>query len=148
MQDAFETGGYNVATAVVQATATVPGAGGNQGTPTGVVFSGGTGFVVTTAGVTGPARFIFAADDGTLSAFRNAAGGAVIVGNPPSGTVYKGLAIDSEIANTLLYATNFHGGTVDVFNTQFQLVPVLGNDPSLTCRRGAGRGRRGGRRDR
>jgi len=35
--------------------------------------------------------------------------------------------------DTLLYATNFHAGTVDVFDTQFQLVPVPGKftDPDI-----------------
>jgi hypothetical protein len=37
---------YNVATDAIQAVFTVPGAGGAQGNPTGIVFNGGTGFVV------------------------------------------------------------------------------------------------------
>src|SRR5262249_16008688 len=54
---------YNVATDAIQATFTVPGAGGAQGNPTGVVFNGGTGFVVNN-GVGSPsaARFIFASE--------------------------------------------------------------------------------------
>src|SRR5438046_1792859 len=63
---------YNVGTGAIQAIFTVPGAGGQQGTPTGVVFNGGTGFVVTNSGGTSPARFIFAAEDGTISGFRGA----------------------------------------------------------------------------
>lgn len=37
---------YNVANDGIQATFTVPGAGGAQGNPTGLIFNGGTGFVV------------------------------------------------------------------------------------------------------
>ena len=37
---------YNVATGTIVADFTVPGAGGAQGNPTGLVFNGGTGFVV------------------------------------------------------------------------------------------------------
>ena len=46
---------YNVGTGAIQAIFTVPGAGGQQGTPTGVVYNGGTGFVVTNSGGTSPA---------------------------------------------------------------------------------------------
>src|SRR5437016_9297083 len=63
---------YNVGTGTIQAIFTVPGAGGQQGTPTGVVFNGGTGFVVTNSAGTSSARFIFAAEDGTISGYRRA----------------------------------------------------------------------------
>src|SRR5439155_1638634 len=75
---------YNVGTGAIQAIFTVPGAGGQQGTPTGVVFNGGTGFVETNSGGTSPARFIFAAQDGTISGFR----GAPLVIRHIGGTIY------------------------------------------------------------
>jgi hypothetical protein len=125
---------YNVHTGAIQLTVTVPGAGGQQGTPTGVVFNGGSGFVVTAGTGTGPARFIFASEDGIISAFR-AVGSPVVtvVDNSPSGAVYKGIAIDSATNGTLLYATNFHAGTVDVFDTHFDPVTLAGafSDPDL-----------------
>jgi uncharacterized protein (TIGR03118 family) len=64
---------FNVGTNAIQATFTVPGAGGAQGNPTGLVFNGGTGFVVNN-GVGSPqaARFIFSSEDGTISAFKGA----------------------------------------------------------------------------
>lgn len=64
---------YNVAAGAIPAVFTVPGAGGAQGNPTGLVFNGGTGFVVDN-GVGSPsaARFIFASEDGTISAFKGA----------------------------------------------------------------------------
>ena len=37
-----ETTLFNIATDVIQATFTVPGAGGAQGNPTGLIFNGGT----------------------------------------------------------------------------------------------------------
>ena len=109
---------YNVGTATIVNTFTVPGSGGQQGTPTGVVFNGGTGFVVNNGAGSSPARFIFASEGGTISAFR-AAPIVTVVPNNGSGAVYKGIAIDSTTAGTLLYATNFHAGTVDVFNSTF-----------------------------
>src|SRR5439155_25543155 len=37
-----------------------------EGGPTGVVYNGGRGFVVSAGGVSGPARFIYASEDGTI----------------------------------------------------------------------------------
>ncbi len=45
----------------------VPGPDGTPGDPTGIVFSGGTDFVVTKGGLNGPARFIFATEQGNLA---------------------------------------------------------------------------------
>jgi uncharacterized protein (TIGR03118 family) len=127
---------YNVATDAIPAVFTVPGAGGAQGNPTGIVFNGGTGFVVNN-GVGSPsaARFIFASEDGTISAFKGAPI-VTVVPNPQAtahGAIYKGLAIDSATAGQLLYATDFHNGKVDVFDTSFHLVTLSGNftDPNL-----------------
>ncbi len=114
---------YNVGTGAIPLIVTVPGAGGQQGTPTGVVFNGGTGFVVNNGAGTSPARFIFASEDGTISAFRGVPV-VIVVNNSASGAVYKGVAIDSPIDGTRLYATNFHAGTVDVFDSSFHPVPM------------------------
>jgi hypothetical protein len=70
-----------------------------------IVFNGGTGFVVNNGLGTGPARFIFAGEDGTTS---------------------KGLATDSTTAGKLLYATDFHNGRVDVFDSTFTPVHTPG----------------------
>src|SRR3989449_7073963 len=124
---------YNVGTGAIQAIFTVPGAAGQQGTPTGVVFNGGTGFVVTNSGGTSPARFIFVAEDGTISGFRGAPI-VIAMDNSASGAVYKGLAIASTTTGDFLYATNFHAGTVDVFDSTFHPVTMLPgafSDPDL-----------------
>src|SRR5207248_4363094 len=92
---------YNVGTAAFPLTVTVPGAPGQQGKPTGIVFNGGSGFNVTSGGVTSPARFIFAGEDGIISGFR--ASPVVIAKDmSASGAIYKGLAIDSPTAGTRL----------------------------------------------
>jgi len=54
---------YRVNTGAIPLIVTVPGAMGSQGTPTGLVFNGGTGFVVTNSAGTSPARFIFSSED-------------------------------------------------------------------------------------
>jgi len=126
---------YNVATGTFPLTVTVPGVGGEQGTPTGIVFNGGSGFVVNNGAGTSPARFIFASEDGTISAFRGVPVVTVVPNAqaPAHGAIYKGLAIDSDTNGQFLYATDFHGGTVDIFDASFHAVSIPGafTDPSL-----------------
>ena len=48
--------------------------------------------------------------------------------------MYKGLAIDNPPAGNFLYATNFHAGTVDVFDSTFHpftMPPGAFTDPDL-----------------
>jgi uncharacterized protein (TIGR03118 family) len=124
---------YNVSTGSI-GTFTVPGAGGAQGNPTGLVFNGGPGFVVNN-GTSGPAVFIFSSEDGTISAFKGAPIITVVpnLNAPAHGAIYKGLAIDSRTAGTQLYATDFHNGKIDVFDTSFHQITLAGNftDPNL-----------------
>src|SRR5262249_23108418 len=127
---------YNVATGAIVADFTVPGAGGAQGNPTGLVFNGGTGFVVNNSvGAPAPARFIFTSEDGTLSAFKGAPIVTVVPNAqaPAHGAIYKGLAIDSATAGHFLYATDFHNGKVDIFDSSFHAVTIAGafTDPNL-----------------
>lgn len=104
--------------------------------PTGTVFNGGTDFVVPGATHSGPAKFIFATEDGTISGWNPAADAvnAVLkVDNSASGAVYKGLAMGTNAGRPFLYATNFNAGTVDVFDKSFNPVSVAGAfvDPNL-----------------
>ena len=127
---------FNVATGTIVAEFIVPGAGGAQGNPTGVVFNGGTGFVVNNGvGAPAAARFIFASEDGTLSAFKGAPIVTVVPNAqaPAHGAIYKGLAIDSATAGHFLYATDFHNAKVDIFDSSFHLVTIPGSftDPNL-----------------
>src|SRR5205807_8920145 len=101
--------------AKVPLTVSVPGA------PTGVVFNGGTGFVVP---MRSKASFLFASEDGTISGWPGGPQAFVVVDKSASGAVYKGLAIARTTTGDFIYATNFHVGTVDVFNSTF--APVLG----------------------
>ena len=125
---------YNIATGATSFF-TVPGAGGAQGNPTGLVFNGGAGFVVNNGLGTSAARFIFSSEDGTISAFRGNPIVTVVpnANAPAHDAIYKGLAIDSRTTGTHLYATDFHNGKVDVFDTSFHLVTLSGNftDPNL-----------------
>ena len=97
------------------------------GAPTGVVFNATPGFKVTGAA----AHCIFDSEAGTITAW-NAGTQAVTEATTP-GAIYKGLAIASKGGTTMLYAANFHAGTIDVFNDSFAPVTVPGGfvDPNL-----------------
>jgi len=107
---------------------------GVAGAPTGVVFNGGASFVVTNGTASGPARFIFATESGTILGWSPAVAGTravVAVDNSGAGAVYKGLASATTAAGDRLYATNFHAGTVDVFDAAFHPVPGGFSDGAL-----------------
>ncbi|HYQ85637.1 MAG TPA: TIGR03118 family protein [Bacteroidota bacterium] len=101
------------------------------GAPTGTVFNGTTDFVIP--GTSAVSRFIFSGEDGIISAWSPPAAGAVVVADrSESGAVYKGLALASDGSHNFLYATNFKGGSVDVFDDHFQFVSTKPfSDPSI-----------------
>jgi uncharacterized protein (TIGR03118 family) len=104
-----------------------PPAGGTSSAPTGNVFNSTTDFAVSTGN---PARFIFAAEDGTISAWNpqvNVTHAILKADNSASGAVYKGLALASNDEGNFLYASNFHAGTVDVFDANFNQVQLEGS---------------------
>jgi uncharacterized protein (TIGR03118 family) len=107
----------------------VPGPDGSRGNPTGIVFSGGMDFVVTKGGVSGPARFIFATEQGNLAGWAPNvdATHAVFVRKGPQDTdeaVYTGLALSGNGTTHLLYAANFLQRRIDVFDGTFTKVTL------------------------
>ncbi len=133
---------YNGAGTPIALVVTIPPPGGSPaGTtaaPTGVVFNGTSGFVVSNGTTSGPARFIFSTEDGTISGWNpavNPTNAILEVDNSQASpsAVYKGLAMGSNATGTFLYATNFRAGTVDVFDSSFHQVSLAGSftDPSL-----------------
>ena len=125
---------YSGTGTVLSLVVSVPGA------PTGIVFNGGSSFVVSSGGSSGPARFIFASEDGTISGWNPAVPppptstqAIVAVDNSPAGAIYKGLAIATTAAGSFLYTADFHNARVDVFDGTFAPVTVPGafTDPGL-----------------
>jgi uncharacterized protein (TIGR03118 family) len=125
---------YNATGVRSQLVVQVPGG------PTGIVSSSGTGFVVTDGAASGAARFIWAAEDGTISAWSPAVPPTtlshVMVPNasaPAHGASYKGLALAQTATGTFLYAADFHNSHVDVFDSAFHAVTIAGGfvDPTL-----------------
>jgi uncharacterized protein (TIGR03118 family) len=118
---------YSGTGAKVPLTVSVPGG------PTGTVFNGSaTDFAVSQNGTSGAARFLFSTEAGTILGWTPAVNGTVaVVGADRSstGAVYKGLAT----SNDRLYATDFHNGRVDVFDSSFNLVTTAGafTDPKV-----------------
>ncbi len=107
------------------------------GSPTGTVFNGGLGFIVSANGMSGASSFIFATEDGTIAGWSpnvDPTHAVVAVDNSSAGAVYKGLALGTDSSGrTLLYATNFHTGGIDVFDQSFQATHLAGSfaDPNL-----------------
>jgi len=90
--------------------------------PTGIVWNPSSAFLVP--GTKLPASFIFATEDGTLSAWTgglNPATDAVLAAdnsaspNAANGAVYKSLVTGVNVKGVFLFATNFRAGTIDVF---------------------------------
>src|SRR5262245_30307122 len=105
--------------------------GTNLSSPTGQVFNATSSFVLPGGK---PAVFIFATEDGTISGWFNGIEkneAVTAVSNP--GAVYKGLAMSASGSEPLLYAADFHGGSVDVFGGDFSRKTLTGafEDPTI-----------------
>jgi uncharacterized protein (TIGR03118 family) len=91
------------------------------GAPTGQVFNGGTGFVL---GNGQPARFIFAGEDGVISAWNPQLAvrtSAVQVASVP-GAVLKGIAELTGAGGSRLLVADFGQGRIDIFDGAFHPV--------------------------
>jgi uncharacterized protein (TIGR03118 family) len=119
-----------------------PSAGpGAAGAPDGTVFNPTPdGFVVAKNGVSAPARFLFATEDGLIVGWNSAVDPThALIGVDRStatdqagdhGAVYKGLALVSTPAGKFIYATNFRFGTIEVFDSNFHKVNSF-TDPTV-----------------
>jgi uncharacterized protein (TIGR03118 family) len=105
--------------------------------PTGIVWNASSAFQVPGTSPPITASFIFATEDGTISAW---AGGltpsdaAVLAAdNSASGAVYKGLVFGTNPNGVFLFAANFNAGRVDVFDHTYHLVATDGafKDPAI-----------------
>jgi len=110
------------------------------GAPTGAVFNGGSQFVVSHNGESGPSVFMFATESGTIRGWDPAVPTPVpstksfiVVNRSHQGAIFKGLAIANTAAGGRIYATDFHNGKVDVFDSSFDAVKIPGafQDPGI-----------------
>ena len=132
---------YNTSTSQVTTDSLVAGVppsstASGHGAPTGIVYNPGGGFDVSENGKTGSSVFLFDTADGTISGWSpgvDATHAIVAATNP--GAIYLGLAIATDRQGaTQLYAADFAGGAIDVYDQSFHPVTNLpGNftDPDL-----------------
>jgi uncharacterized protein (TIGR03118 family) len=102
------------------------------GAPTGQVFNDTGEFDIP--GTTTPAAFIFAGENGDISAWNGSQGTTAKLVGHNDGAVYKGLAIAHSPFGPLLLAANFHDNRIDVWDGSFHAVTagsVFFRDPFL-----------------
>ena len=98
------------------------------GGPTGVVWYAGKELPVSGGGVSDPARFIYACEDGKLRAWTPTVPGGwstqseVVVDEGAEAAVFRGVAIDG----ARVFATDFHNARVDVYDAQWHRVRIPG----------------------
>jgi uncharacterized protein (TIGR03118 family) len=122
-----------------------PSAGaGAVGAPTGQAFNTfdptSPDFVISENGKSGPAFFLFATEDGTIAGWNpsvDKAHAVIAVDRSTAtdsagdvGANYKGLALVSTPSGKFIYATSFRFGTVEVFDSHFNLVNSF-TDPTV-----------------
>ena len=100
--------------------------GGNL---TGIVFNPTTDFKLPNGN---KAIFIFAGADGIISGWNpgNPVNGVKMVDNS-SNAVYNGLALASNQGSNYLYAANFKGYSIDVYDKNYSKVDMPFKDPNL-----------------
>jgi uncharacterized protein (TIGR03118 family) len=106
--------------------------------PTGIVGNTTTDFVVSAAGKSGAALFIFSGEGGMIAGWNKNVdvSNAIVMYTDAGGAVYKGLAIANNGSGNFLYATDFHNNKVDVFDATYTKQPSSANsfafkDPNL-----------------
>jgi uncharacterized protein (TIGR03118 family) len=105
------------------------------GGPTGVAYYGGRGFVVRAGRAAGPARFLYACEDGTVRAWSPVVPSSwstqavVAVDDGPTGAVFRGLTL----AHNRLYVADFHNARVLVYDSHWRRLrrPGAFADPGI-----------------
>jgi len=110
------------------------------GAPTGIVYNGGSHFVMRNGRKSSPTQFMFATEEGKIWGWSASVPGPliskdamVVIDSSVGGAIYKGLAIATAPGGDFLYAADFHNGRVDVFDGDFNPAGVMGasTDPML-----------------
>jgi len=123
---------YDGTGAAIPLIVAIPAAGGAKtgGPVTGVIFntfaSNATEFAVASGK---PASFLFCSTDGIISGWNSSVDSThalVLVDNSATGAVYTGCVLGGVTGAPLLFAANFHSGTVDVFDGTLTPVHIAG----------------------
>jgi len=106
---------------------------GETAAPTGLVLNTATtGFFVSSGAKSGPSIFIFSTEDGTIAGWSPAVDlHNAVIAVPNSGSaVYKGLTTGTSGCKPFIYATNFHDGVVEMYDSSFHLTKSF-TDPTV-----------------
>ncbi len=113
-------------------TVSIPG-----GAPTGMVYNGSPGFVVHSGASSGPATFLFSSEAGRITGWNiSVSPTEAQTAKTVPGAIFKGLAIANAAGGERIYATDFHNGKVDVWNSDFKRIHRRGafRDPKIPSR--------------
>ena len=93
------------------------------------MFNGSADFVLSNGAA---ARFLFVNLDGVLSGWNGAAGNdAILLKDNSATSVYTGMAIGVSNGANYIYASDFRSGKIDVWDKDFNPVPMSFKDPWL-----------------
>jgi uncharacterized protein (TIGR03118 family) len=117
---------YNGAGAIQALVVTIPPPAGQPGpsAPSGTIANSVAGFLGTG---TATAHFLFSTEDGTISAWSGGSAAVLKVDYSVSIAVFKGLANGVSGGSNYIYATDFHNGQIDVFDTNYQQATLAGS---------------------
>ncbi|HLH09086.1 MAG TPA: TIGR03118 family protein [Terriglobales bacterium] len=118
-------------------TDTTTGKPKGTGTPTGVVFTAGSGpgstFQFVNNGALTTAIFTFVSEDGIISAWPGKGDALPVIDNSATpnadnGAVYKGATVAQMVPGgpSFLYVANFRSGQIEVYDNNFKLVDLAG----------------------
>jgi uncharacterized protein (TIGR03118 family) len=99
--------------------------------PTGTTFNNTMGFSITKNGMSAPATFLFVTEDGTISGWNrniDPTNAVIAMDNSTREAIYKGVALAHTDDGDFLYATNFHEGTIEVYDSSFTLKRIITDD--------------------
>jgi uncharacterized protein (TIGR03118 family) len=121
---------YTKTGSIVPLVVTIPAPVGSPipAIPTGQVFNSTTNFVVSENGASGPAVFLFVTVNGTIAGWNPTVdhnNAVTAVDNSGLGSEYTGLASANTTKGSFLYAANFHDGSVEMYDSNFQLVKTF-----------------------
>lgn len=99
-------------------------AGAAHAFPTGIVAHSGQGFDITDNGKNVPSTILTATADGMIAGYNPGASAAAVIAvdHSQSGDVFTALTILGSGRVAKIFATDFRGGSVEVFNSDFQQI--------------------------
>jgi uncharacterized protein (TIGR03118 family) len=101
----------------------------NGGKPTGVVYNSTTDFTIPTTSE--KSKFIFAEENGTIAAWSSGSSAITVIDRSLLGAVYKGITMGTVGNSNFIYAANFKGRKIDVFDSSFNNVNMSFADSSI-----------------